>query len=244
MRSSRACRRPRRTSASACSEAESADREGFRSATGTVRGSGVDSGDVMKWCRYGEAGSERLGCVDAAGVLRDASSLGGADEVVALAAGSPPDAEAVAALPAVGGTPRYGACVPRPGKILCIGLNYSDHAEEAGMAVPDEPILFFKAAEHRGRPRRRHPPAPRRRQDRLGGGAGRGDRPRSPLRGDRRGGPHPRRRLLRQPRRLGTRLSAGARRPVVQGQELRHLQPAGPVAGDARRGRPTWQLSR
>ena len=100
----------------------------------------------MKWCRYGEAGSERLGCVDAGGLLRDASSLGGADEVVALAAGSPPDAEAVAALPAVGGTPRYGACVPRPGKILCIGLNYSDHAEEAGMAVPDEPILFFKAA--------------------------------------------------------------------------------------------------
>ncbi len=100
----------------------------------------------MKWCRFGEAGHEKLGCVDAAGVLRDASSLGTADEAVALAVATPPEAERVAAMPAVEGPVRLGSCVPRPGKVLCIGLNYSDHAEEAGMAVPDEPILFFKAA--------------------------------------------------------------------------------------------------
>ncbi len=43
-------------------------------------------------------------------------------------------------------TERWGAPVARPGMILCVGLNYSDHAKEAGMAIPEEPILFMKAA--------------------------------------------------------------------------------------------------
>lgn len=45
----------------------------------------------------------------------------------------------------VAGDTRLGPCVARPGKLICIGLNYSDHAEEAGMAIPEEPIVFFKA---------------------------------------------------------------------------------------------------
>lgn len=49
-------------------------------------------------------------------------------------------------LPEVGEDERWGACVARPGKVICIGLNYKDHAEESGMAVPDEPIIFQKAA--------------------------------------------------------------------------------------------------
>jgi len=48
-------------------------------------------------------------------------------------------------LPLVEGAPRLGACVGQVGKVVCIGLNYSDHAEESGMDPPSEPILFMKA---------------------------------------------------------------------------------------------------
>ena len=48
-------------------------------------------------------------------------------------------------LPKVSGAPRLGACVGGTGKFMCIGLNYSDHAAEAGMRVPSEPVLFMKA---------------------------------------------------------------------------------------------------
>ena len=41
---------------------------------------------------------------------------------------------------------RWGACIARPGMIMCIGLNYSDHAKESGLPVPEEPVLFMKAA--------------------------------------------------------------------------------------------------
>jgi 2-keto-4-pentenoate hydratase/2-oxohepta-3-ene-1,7-dioic acid hydratase in catechol pathway len=52
---------------------------------------------------------------------------------------------AAGALPAVGEAERWGACVARPGKVVCVGLNYSDHAAESGMEIPKEPILFMKA---------------------------------------------------------------------------------------------------
>ena len=48
-------------------------------------------------------------------------------------------------MPVVEGTPRIGACVGQVGKFICIGLNYDDHAAESNMAIPDEPIVFFKA---------------------------------------------------------------------------------------------------
>jgi 5-carboxymethyl-2-hydroxymuconate isomerase len=48
-------------------------------------------------------------------------------------------------LPLVQGAPRLGPCVARPGKFLCIGLNYADHAAETGAAIPSEPIIFMKA---------------------------------------------------------------------------------------------------
>jgi 2-keto-4-pentenoate hydratase/2-oxohepta-3-ene-1,7-dioic acid hydratase in catechol pathway len=51
----------------------------------------------------------------------------------------------VDALPEVEGTPRIGACVGQVGKFICIGLNYADHAAESGMALPEEPVIFFKA---------------------------------------------------------------------------------------------------
>jgi len=85
--------------------------------------------------------------LDANGMLRDLSqhipNLGGEfflpDSIAKLAALDP---EELAIVP---GNPRLGACISQPGKFLCIGLNYSDHAAESGMAVPAEPVLFMKA---------------------------------------------------------------------------------------------------
>jgi 2-keto-4-pentenoate hydratase/2-oxohepta-3-ene-1,7-dioic acid hydratase in catechol pathway len=101
----------------------------------------------MKLLRYGEPGRERPGLVDAGGRIRDLSG------VVADIAGSVllPDGLArlrdtnPERLPEVGGKPRIGPCVGSVGKFVCVGLNYSDHAAEAGLAVPDEPVLFMKA---------------------------------------------------------------------------------------------------
>lgn len=101
----------------------------------------------MKLLRFGSAGSERPGILDADGVLRDLSDIvpditgailsdGALDQLRQLNPGD---------LPIVGGTPRVGPCVANVGKFLCIGLNYSDHAAETGAAIPDHPILFFKA---------------------------------------------------------------------------------------------------
>tara|TARA_R110001606_G_scaffold30689_5_gene94744 strand:+ start:279 stop:1124 length:846 start_codon:yes stop_codon:yes gene_type:complete len=100
----------------------------------------------MKLVRYGEIGSEKPGLI-ADGTLRDLSDhvddITGAvldDATLERLRGVDP-----ATLPAVAGNPRIGACVGNIGKFLCIGLNYSDHAAETGAAIPEHPILFFKA---------------------------------------------------------------------------------------------------
>ena len=101
----------------------------------------------MKLVRYGAAGQERPGLIDADRRLRDISALvpdiaGAALLPESLSRISRAD---VSALPVVLGEPRIGACVGNVGKFVCVGLNYSDHAEESGMAVPSEPVLFMKA---------------------------------------------------------------------------------------------------
>jgi 2-keto-4-pentenoate hydratase/2-oxohepta-3-ene-1,7-dioic acid hydratase in catechol pathway len=101
----------------------------------------------MKLVRYGEAGHERPGLVDAEGRLRDLSAH------VSDIAGSVLEPEGLArlagldplSLPPVAGGPRIGPCVGGVGKFVCIGLNYSDHAAETGATVPAEPIVFLKA---------------------------------------------------------------------------------------------------
>lgn len=101
----------------------------------------------MKLLRYGPVGSEKPGLLDATGAIRDLSG------VVPDIAGDVllPDSLAKlrtidpASLPRVDGTPRIGPCVGQVGKFIAIGLNYSDHAAESGMAVPKEPIVFMKA---------------------------------------------------------------------------------------------------
>ncbi|ABC34953.1 fumarylacetoacetate hydrolase family protein [Burkholderia thailandensis E264] len=101
---------------------------------------------VMKLLRYGPVGHEKPGLLDAAGCIRDLSSL--IDDVAgdALSDASLARLAAVdpASLPLVAGEPRIGACVGRIGKFVCIGLNYADHAAEAGLAVPTEPVVFGK----------------------------------------------------------------------------------------------------
>lgn len=96
----------------------------------------------MKFLRFGEAGAEKPGMLDAEGRIRDLSGVAGelSGEVLARLGDFSPEG-----LPVVEGDPRLGVPVTGVGKIICIGLNYSDHAEEAGMQPPPEPIVFMKA---------------------------------------------------------------------------------------------------
>jgi 2-keto-4-pentenoate hydratase/2-oxohepta-3-ene-1,7-dioic acid hydratase in catechol pathway len=101
----------------------------------------------MKLLRYGKAGSEKPGMLDAAGKLRD---LSGVIPDIDAACLSPAALRKLAkidpaSLPAVRGTPRLGPCVARPLNFVCIGLNYADHAAETGAAIPKEPIVFLKS---------------------------------------------------------------------------------------------------
>jgi 2-keto-4-pentenoate hydratase/2-oxohepta-3-ene-1,7-dioic acid hydratase in catechol pathway len=101
----------------------------------------------MKLLRHGPAGAERPGLLHRDGTIRDLTGLvpdiGGrviSDQGIAmlraLDAGS---------LPVVDPATRLGPCVAGTGKVICIGLNYSDHAAETGATVPPEPIIFMKA---------------------------------------------------------------------------------------------------
>lgn len=102
----------------------------------------------MKLVRFGEAGRERPGLIDADGALRDLSAVlpdldGGALSPASLARLRALDP---AALPAVPPGTRLGPPLAGVGKIVGIGLNYADHAREAGLPLPDEPTVFMKAA--------------------------------------------------------------------------------------------------
>ncbi len=101
----------------------------------------------MKLCRHGDKGREGPGIMDAEGRRRDLSGhicdLDGEmlrpenlDKIRAID---------VSTLPIIADEIRYGPCVAGIGKFLCVGLNYSDHAEESGFAVPTEPEIFLKA---------------------------------------------------------------------------------------------------
>ncbi len=101
----------------------------------------------MKLLRHGPAGSEKPGALDADGIIRDLSSH--IDDVngAALSDASIDKLRGLdlSALPAVDASVRIGPCVGNVGKLVCVGLNYSDHAAESGLEVPPEPVLFFKA---------------------------------------------------------------------------------------------------
>lgn len=102
----------------------------------------------MKLLRFGEAGSEKPGIL-INGKRKDLSEYfhdfdrsffrqGGLEKIRALIDSSD--------LPDVEENERWGSCIARPGKVICVGLNYSDHAKESGMPIPDEPIVFQKGS--------------------------------------------------------------------------------------------------
>lgn len=106
----------------------------------------------MKLVRFGGSGKEKPGLLNAAGQRLDCSAqfadwnaeffrAGGLTQLAELAgrAAQHPDL-----LPLVPDSARWGAPIARPGKVVCIGLNYSDHAAESGMPIPKEPIVFMK----------------------------------------------------------------------------------------------------
>jgi len=101
----------------------------------------------MKLLRYGPKGQEKPGLLDANGIVRDLSGLLpdltsdclGRAILDKLASVDP------MRLPAVEGPVRMAPIVADIGKLICVGLNYSDHAAESGMDVPKEPVLFTKA---------------------------------------------------------------------------------------------------
>ena len=101
----------------------------------------------MKLCRYGKPGYEKPGVIDGEGRLRDLSKVIdniGPNEI------SPRQLKTLSrlkpeTLPLVNSSPRYGVPYVGIGKFVAIGLNYSDHAKEAGLPIPSEPIVFMKA---------------------------------------------------------------------------------------------------
>lgn len=101
----------------------------------------------MKFLRYGRPGAEKPAMLDAQGTIRDISAhvadlAGAALDPANLAKLAKLDP---ATLPAVPADVRIGSCVARPGNFIAVGLNFADHAEETGMPIPKEPILFNKA---------------------------------------------------------------------------------------------------
>lgn len=100
----------------------------------------------MRLLRYGELGDEKPGVLDAQGALRDLSghisdvtpNELGPESLAKLAAIDP------ASLPLVDGSPRLGVPIAFVPNLLCIGLNYADHAAETGSPIPDQPVLFMK----------------------------------------------------------------------------------------------------
>ena len=101
----------------------------------------------MKLLRYGPKGQEKPGLLDGDGALRDLSGAVADITGETLAPGSLRRLAAIdpASLPLVAGAPRHGVPVAGVGKFIAVGLNFSDHAAESGMAVPTEPVLFTKA---------------------------------------------------------------------------------------------------
>ena len=101
----------------------------------------------MKLLRYGPAGQEKPGILDASGAIRDLSGVVPdiTGDVLSPAALAKIAAVDVNSLPKVAGNPRLGSPVTGMKNLICIGLNYADHAAETGAPIPKEPIVFLKS---------------------------------------------------------------------------------------------------
>jgi len=100
----------------------------------------------MKLLRYGAPRKEKPGILHADGAIRDLSAIvpDHAGEFLLPGPLEKLRKADISRLPKVAGEPRVGPCAGSVGKFVCIGLNYSDHAKEAGMPVPVEPVVFMK----------------------------------------------------------------------------------------------------
>lgn len=101
----------------------------------------------MKLLRLGPLGQERPALLHSDGTYRDLSDVVPdiAGDTLTLDRLGKLRAVDPATLPEIAAETRIGACVGQVGKFICIGLNYADHAEESGMEVPSEPVIFMKA---------------------------------------------------------------------------------------------------
>ena len=101
----------------------------------------------MKLLRFGPTGAEKPGLLDSDGQIRDLSGVVDdiAGDVLSEASLAKLAALDPASLPLAPAGSRYGPCVGRVGKFICIGLNYADHAAESNLPVPSEPVVFMKA---------------------------------------------------------------------------------------------------
>jgi 2,4-didehydro-3-deoxy-L-rhamnonate hydrolase len=101
----------------------------------------------MKLVRYGRAGAEKPGMIDEDGRIRDLSKIVKDITAATLAPAALKRLRQtnVSRLPAVRGRPRLGCPVAGIGKMVCVGLNYTDHAAEVGLPLPKEPSIFIKA---------------------------------------------------------------------------------------------------
>ncbi|HTN41840.1 MAG TPA: fumarylacetoacetate hydrolase family protein [Asticcacaulis sp.] len=101
----------------------------------------------MKLLRFGPTGAEKPGLLDSDGQIRDLSGMVDdiAGDVLSEASLAKLAAIDPASLPLAPAGSRYGPCVGRVGKFICIGLNYADHAAESNLPVPSEPVVFMKA---------------------------------------------------------------------------------------------------
>jgi 2,4-diketo-3-deoxy-L-fuconate hydrolase len=105
----------------------------------------------MRLLRFGFVGQEKPGVLLPDGTSRDCSGHFSDWNAAFFAAGGIAQLRSLLsrpglALPLIGPDQRLGSCVARPGKLICIGLNYRDHAAESGMPVPAEPIIFMKGS--------------------------------------------------------------------------------------------------
>ena len=101
----------------------------------------------MKLLRFGLAGAERPGLLDADGAIRDLSGVIPDIDGATVTPECLNELRAIdpASLPVAPQGQRIGPCIARPGKFICIGLNFADHAAETGAEIPEEPLVFMKA---------------------------------------------------------------------------------------------------
>jgi len=101
----------------------------------------------MKLVRYGDAGKEKPGVVDAQGAIRDLSGIVKDIDATSVSPEGIAKLKGVnlESLPKVSGKPRLGSPIANVPKLICIGLNYADHAKESNLPIPPEPVVFMKA---------------------------------------------------------------------------------------------------